>query len=232
MVPARGFRLGATMSSMPKRSWLLGMASEGVLLAGLAVVFFLDLFLPWGPSPVCLAPGPLIRSPFATHAAILQPLGFCGGVQTGLGGAGPAAALFALALLLWEALRLAHIGLMLSSAYRSLISALLSAALLMFTILDLIPHFGPLVSNPGDVPFAGAFAWVGLALALLIAAMGLVHWRIWQMGAPPALDYPLSGALTRPSAGASPDSQICPSCGRVLLVGAHFCSHCGQAAPA
>lgn len=223
--------MGLKMSSMPKRSGLVGLASEGVLLAGLTAGFFIDLFLPWGPSPVCLAPGPVIRSPFTTHAAILQPFGFCGGVQTGLGGAGLAAALFALALLLWEALRLARISLMLSSAYRSLISTFLSAALLMFTILDLIPHFGSLVSNPGDVPFGGAFAWVGLALALLIAGLGLVHWRIWQTGAPPALDHPRSGASTRPSGVASPDSQICPSCGRVLLAGAHFCSHCGQAAP-
>lgn len=219
------------MSSIPRRPGLVGMASEGVLLAGLAVVFFIDLFLPWGPSSVCygFAPGPVV--PYASRAAILEPFRLCGGVQTGLGGAGLAAALLALALLLWEALRIARVNLMLSSAYRSLISTFLCAALLVFTILDLVPHFGALVSSPGAAPFGGAFAWLGLALAIVIAAVGLVHWRIWQREAPLKLAQSAAGASMSRSGTVGPDAQICPSCGRVLLVGAHFCAHCGHAAP-
>ncbi|MHB1525711.1 MAG: hypothetical protein ACYCZN_05475 [Candidatus Dormibacteria bacterium] len=219
------------MSSMPGRSGLGRMVSEGTLPAGLAVVFFINLFLPWGPSQICFGgPLPAAPTPYSTHAIIMPPFGPCG-LQTGLGGAGSAAAILALALLLWEALRLARLSLMLSAAYRSLISMFLCGAVLVFTILDLIPRFGSLVSNPGEIPFAGAFAWVGLGLALLIAAVGLVHWRIWQAEAP-AGSVPASPLAWGGGAGAAtPAPAACPGCGLALLAGAHFCSHCGQAVP-
>ncbi len=221
------------MSTMPGRSGLVRMVAGGTLLAGLAVTFFIDLFLPWGPSQICFGPAPLTPSPvpYSTHSIIVQPFGPCG-LQTGLGGAGSAAAILALALLLWEALRLARFSLMLSVAYRSLISMFLCGAVLVFTILDLIPRFGGLVSSPGEIPFGGAFAWVGLGLALLITAMGFGHWRIWQAEAPAGAVPPSPLAWGGGPGPGTPQPPACPACGRPLPAGAHFCSHCGQAVPA
>lgn len=185
-------------------------ALQGAPLALLGLAFFIDLFLPWTGG---CAPFPL---PYARHVPFCAP----GPEQNGLGGSGYAAACFAIAVAVFEGVRVARLQLPISLAYRSLISAVLCLGLLLFTILDLIPRFGPLVSTPGAMPFDGAFAWVALGLAAAIAGAGLVHWTIWQSWAP-------AGPV--PPAAPASEPGRCPACGRRNAAGALFCAYCGRA---
>ena len=195
--------------------------AEGTPLALLAILFFIDLFLPWSPScsysTLPILPGASVA---ISHVCLTS--------QNGLGGSGYGTAVLALALFAWEALRVARIALPIDYAYRSLISAFLAGAVLLFTILDLIPRFGALVSYPGATPFMGSFAWVGLALALVIGAAGVAHWATWHRMAPgPPGDGPgLQGRASGSRTPASPGS--CPNCGRALPGQASFCPGCGQ----
>lgn len=185
-------------------------ALEGAPLSLLAIVYFIDLFLPWTNG--CAAN---FVVPYAGHSAVcLSSVN-----ESGLGGSGYAAACLAIAVAVFEGLRVARLSLPISLAYRSLISVALTLGLLLFTVLDLIPRFGELVSQPSLMPFGGAFAWLALALALAIAGGGLVHWRIWQSWAPvgPA-----------PPVAQSPDPHRCSSCGRRNAAGAAFCAYCGR----
>ena len=190
-------------------------ALDGAPLLLLAVLFFVDLFLPWQAG--CF---PFIYGQPALHGPGI-PLE-CGFSQNGLGGSGYAAAAMAVAVALFEGLRVGRLALPISLAYRSLISTALAAGVLLFTILDLIPRFGPLVSAPSVQPFGGAFAWLALLLALMVAAGGLVHWGIWCSWAPVGPEPPV------PPPQPPPDPRRCPGCGRRNAEGAAFCAHCGR----
>lgn len=190
-------------------------------MALLAILFFIDLFLPWSPS--------CTYSPFSLPILPGSSLAInhvCLSSQNGLGGSGYGTAVLALALFAWEALRVARIALPIDYAYRSLISAFLAGAVLLFTILDLIPRFGALVSLPGEAPFMGSFAWVGLALAVVIGAWGAAHWTVWHRAAP----GPQSGPPgPTPGSPASQRPGVCVTCGRPLPNRASFCPACGRA---
>lgn len=183
-------------------------AVAGSPLAILALLFFVDLFLPW-TSGFC-GPEPFVPN----HLQV------CAGTANGLAGSGIAAACFALAVVAFESLRVARLQLPFSMGYRSLISAGLTFAVLLFTVLDLIPEFGQLVSHPAAMPFLGAFAWLALALAVVMAFGGLVHWGIWQRSAPVA--------PAAPPPPAHEELPRCPGCGRRTAPGAVFCAHCGR----
>ena len=189
------------------------LALDGAPLLLLAALFFVDLFLPWQGTCSSYSP-PFFRGP----ALPLE----CGFAQNGLGGSGYAAAAMAVAVAAFEGLRVGRLALPISLAYRSLISTALAAGLLLFTILDLIPRFGSLVSEPSFQPFGGAFAWLALLLAVVIAAGGLVHWGIWRSWAPVGPEPPA------PPPGPAPDPRRCPGCGRRNAEGAAFCAYCGR----
>lgn len=193
-------------------------ALAGPPLAILAVLLFVDLFLPWTGSNLVAPCGPA-SFPGAAASHIYAPL-CSSGTANGLGGSGIAAACFAMAIVAFESLRLARVQLPFSMGYRSLISAGLTFALLLFTVLDLIPAFGQLVSHPTAMPFLGAFAWLALALAVVIALFGVVHWGIWLRSAPAAPAPPPPPQREEP--------PRCPGCGRRTAPGAVFCAHCGR----
>ena len=193
------------------RSWQR-WALDGLPLLLLAVAFFVDLFLPWTAS--C---GPFPPVPFAG-----PPVLGCSQAQNGLGGSGYAAAAMAMAVVVFEGLRVARLALPVSLAYRSLISTALAWGVLLFAVLDLIPQFGALVARPSSMPFGGAFAWLALLLAGAIAAGGLVHFGIWRSWAPVGPEPPA------PPASPPPDPRRCPGCGRRNAEGAAFCAYCGR----
>ena len=190
------------------------LALDGAPLVLLAALFFVDLFLPWTGG--CAAyNGPPVQ-PYLPSFTI------CGQLQNGLGGSGYAAAAMAVAVAAFEGLRVGRLALPISLAYRSLVSTALTGGLLLFTILDLIPRFGPLVSDPSFQPFGGAFAWLALLLAVAIAAGGVVHWGIWLSWAPVGPEPPA------PPPAPPPDPRRCPGCGRRNAEGSAFCAYCGR----
>ena len=188
-------------------------ALDGAPLLVLAALFFVDLFVPW-MSGTALYACPAVRP--------LPSFFNCGLSQNGLGGSGDAAAAMAVAVAVFEGLRVGRLALPISLAYRSLVSAALAGGVLLFTVLDLIPRFGPLISQPSFQPFGGAFAWLALLLAAVIAAGGLVHWGIWRSWAPVGPEPPA------PSPAPPPDPRRCPGCGRRNAEGATFCAYCGR----
>ncbi|MGC2192304.1 MAG: zinc ribbon domain-containing protein [Candidatus Dormiibacterota bacterium] len=210
-------------------------AAEGTTLALLAVLYFIDLFLPWSQS--CLTPvvTPFQPAPGPGHfgqTAIHVTAAFCTSQTYGWGGAGTVAGVLVGLLVLWEAARVARLNVGLGVGYRSLISSALAFGVLIFTIVNVVARLTWMNSTTGSLVYGGTFLWVALALAILIALAGVAHWRIWVANAP----YP-GGAGATSTAGESvtitppipPPAPpgLCPSCGQVNSEDARFCSACG-----
>jgi hypothetical protein len=120
-------------------------AGKILLIAG--VLYLIDLLLPW--QRVCVDLG-------------LEGADPCG-TSSGVSGIGVLNLLLVLALLVWEGLMLSNVEI---HAPKSLVSAGLSAAIVVFTILKILV----------DNDFIYVWAWVGLVLALVIGYGGWMRW--------------------------------------------------------
>ncbi|MGH7643337.1 MAG: zinc-ribbon domain-containing protein [Candidatus Dormibacteria bacterium] len=212
-------------------------AAEGGVLAALAFLYFVDLFLPWSQS--CLTP---IITPFQPGSPRISPGAFhtsavfCSGQTYGWGGAGTAAGVLVALLVLWEATRVARLGVGLGFGYRSLISAALAFAVLIFTVVNVAARLTWMSSTTGSLVYGGAFLWISLALAILIGLGGVAHWLLWQEHAPRqggAAEPPAAGVPVTipPETPPPPPPGVCPSCGRANPEDSRFCSACGKSLP-
>ncbi|HVB53767.1 MAG TPA: zinc ribbon domain-containing protein [Candidatus Acidoferrales bacterium] len=209
-------------------------AAEGAVLAALAFLYFVDLFLPWSQS--CLAPvvlpfqpAPGTFSPSALHVTST----LCAAQTYGWGGAGTVAGVLVALLVLWEATRVARLGVGIGVGYRSLVSSALAFGVLIFTIVNVAARLTWMSSTTGPLVYGGTFLWIALALAILIGLGGVAHWRLWQEYAPHhgAAGGPSSAGdsvTIPPEAPPPPPPGVCPSCGRVNPEDSRFCSACGK----
>lgn len=222
-----------TVSSKSPR--LSRLAEQGSLLVLASFLFFVDLFLPWsGPcSTRVITPfsGRQVFPPALHHIMSV----ICSLQVNGWGGAGTVAGVLAGLLVLWEGTRVARLDLRISRAYSSLISAGLAFGILVFTVIQIAAMLTWMSPDFGSLLYGGTFAWIALALAVVIALIGLVHWGIWDELGPPVPARPAAppptGAVTIPPAvpdPAPPWPQVCAACGRVNPEDAQFCSACGQ----
>jgi hypothetical protein len=125
-------------------------AGKILLIAG--VLYLIDLFLPWQRACVDLGLEG-VQGPCET--------------SSGASGIGALNLLLVLALLVWEGLMLSNVEI---NAPRSLVSAGLSAAIVVFAILKILV----------DNDFIYVWAWVGLVLALVIGYGGWMRWQEHQ----------------------------------------------------
>ncbi len=197
------------MATVRRREWV-GLL-EGPLLAALAILFFIDLFLPWYQQ--CFSPG------FLGGAVQV-----CSHSVNGWGGAGTAAGVLAMVLFVWEAVRVIRVELGVPASYRSLIAAVLASGILVFEIIQIVLNLSLLTSGSGGLVFGGLFAWIGQALALLIGIAAVGHWRLWELAEPSAGEPAYRSA---PANGPSVGPPACPSCGRVAAPADRFCASCG-----
>jgi hypothetical protein len=198
-------------------------ATQGTLLATAALLFFIDLFLPW--SQACSFFNPLTRLPGATPGFHFHAYGsVCLAQSGGWGGAGTVAGVLAGLLFLWEAARVARLGLGLGIGYRSLISAAFAFGVLIFTIIDVVARLTWGAQIGGSFVYGGVFVWIALGLAILIGLGGVVHWRIWDVNGPVSVADPESSA---PVEVPPKPAGVCPNCGHVNSDDARFCSACG-----
>jgi hypothetical protein len=193
------------------------------LLATAALLFFIDLFLPWsqscsGINVVTPVPGPLDRFHFHSYGTL------CMAQSGGWGGAGTVAGVLAGLLFLWEAARVARLGLGLGLGYRSLISAAFAFGVLIFTIIDVVARLTWGAQIGGSFVYGGVFIWIALGLAVVIGLGGLVHWRIWDVNGPVTVAAPAPSA---PVEVPPTPAGVCPNCGHVNSDDARFCSACG-----
>ncbi|MGC1183544.1 MAG: zinc ribbon domain-containing protein [Candidatus Dormiibacterota bacterium] len=200
--------------SQRSSSW----ATQGTLLATGALLFFIDLFLPW--SRGCSGVNFFTRQP-GFHVHLLGP--FCQAQTGGWGGAGTVAGVLAGLLFLWEAARVARLGLGLGLGYRSLVSAALAFGVLIFTIINVVARL-TWDAQGGSFLYGGVFVWISLALAILIGLAGLVHWRVWDAHGPASAVVPATPA---PVVVPPQPPGTCPNCGHVSGADAGFCSACG-----
>ncbi|HVC38935.1 MAG TPA: zinc ribbon domain-containing protein [Candidatus Dormibacteraeota bacterium] len=203
-------------------------ATDGSVLALAGTLFFVDLFLPWTQGCNAVIQGGVggpLPGPLAPSSALLATF-FCSSQANGWGGAGTVAGVLAALLVLWEATRVARVGLGVGVGYRSLISAGLGFGVLLFTIVDVAALLTWTHSTVGPLLYGGTFVWIGLALAIVIAALGLVHWRIWQAHAPGLGPASAESVSIPPERPPIPPGQ-CPSCGHANPAEARFCSDCG-----
>ena len=198
-------------------------ATKGTLLATAALLFFIDLFLPWsqgcsGINVVTPQPGPM--DPLPGHHIFGT---ICTAQAGGWGGAGTVAGVLAGLLFLWEAARVARLNLGLEIGYRSLISAALAFGVLIFTVINVVAWL-TWASPSGGLVYGGVFVWIALALAILISLAGLIHWGVWDANAPVSA----VGPATAPPVVVPPEpAGVCPNCGHVNSEDARFCSACG-----
>ncbi|MGH7608525.1 MAG: hypothetical protein ACREOD_01075 [Candidatus Dormibacteria bacterium] len=199
------------------------IASQGGLLAVLALLFFVDLFLPWYRGA-----GAGFACPDFAQCSFAQS-------SNGWGGAGTVAGVLAALLFCWEGLRVARVHLYLGRGYRSLVSAGLGLGVLLFTIVDVAAALTWMAPRVGPGPlYGGVFIWLALGLAIVIGALGLLHWQVWQASA-----RGNRGAAARPVSGPPPAAgqaapapapggpRRCPSCGRASPAEARYCANCG-----
>jgi len=201
-----------------------GWATQGTLLATAALLFFIDLFLPWsqgcwGVNVLAPQPGPLDRGPGHHMLATI-----CTAQTGGWGGAGTVAGVLAGLLFLWEAARVARLSLGLGLGYRSLVSAALAFGVLIFTIIDVVSWLTWAAPSRSAFLYGGVFIWIALALAIFIGVSGLVHWRVWEANAPAS---PVAPAPPAPVVVPPQPAGLCPNCGQVNGDEARFCSACG-----
>jgi hypothetical protein len=210
------------------------LAERGTLLALAAFLFFVDLFLPWSGQCNAILP-PLYGShAFSSTSGHQLASVICTQQVNGWGGAGTVAGVLAALLFIWEATRVARVDVRVSLGYRSLVSSALAFGVLVFTVIQIVAILTWMSSQLGPLQYGGTFAWIALALAVLIGLVGVVHWAIWDEQAPSAL--PRSGApapadsVTIPPAASesAPWTRVCPACGRENPEDARFCAACGQ----
>ncbi|HVB14815.1 MAG TPA: zinc ribbon domain-containing protein [Candidatus Dormibacteraeota bacterium] len=212
-------------------------AAQGTVLAVAALLYFVDLFLPWAQS--CLTstvspfrpyPGPF--SPTSSHATIHATTMSCSALTDGWGGAGTVAGVLVALLVLWEAARVARLGVGIGIGYRSLISSVLVFGVVLFTIINVAARLTWMHSTSESFVYGGTFLWIAVALAVVIALGGMAHWRLWLEhvpapggpgGAPPAV----ATGFTAPEPPPPPAPRVCSNCGRVNAPDAQFCSACG-----
>ena len=129
---------------------LADLSTATKILLGAGVLMFIDLFLSW------------------QKQCVDTPIGDVCGSQSGWHGWGVLIGLLTIALIVWEGITLAGIAQNLNVPIAaSILSAALAAGILLFTILKF------LVDNEArSWP-----AWVGLLLALAIAAGGYLKWK-------------------------------------------------------
>jgi hypothetical protein len=220
------------MGDSIRSSRFIRLADQGTVLALAALLFFVDLFLPWSQGCVSPVVGPAIRRGLLSPMPIVR---LCSPVGSGWVGFGTVAGLLAGLLLIWEATRVARVDIGFSAGYRSLITAVLSFGVLLFTAIEVVARLTWMSGGVGSLLYGGTFLWIALALALVIGAGGLVHWGIWEAhapsapgfsaGAPPAEPAP---APPRPAPPEPAWPKACPDCGRVNPEDARFCSGCGK----
>ena len=120
-------------------------------LAGL-VLYFINSFLPW--QRFCIGP---------------EEAEFCGGSANEWHGIGVLAVLIGIALLLWEAAPLVIERPSLGGLDPRLVSVVLAAALVLFTLITTLTHN----------EFRKFWAWIGLVLSIVVA-LGI--WRELKAG--------------------------------------------------
>jgi hypothetical protein len=210
------------------------IAERGTLATLAAFLFFVDLFLPW--SGQCNA----IFTPFNSAHSFSSTSGhqvasvICTQQVNGWGGAGTVAGVLAGLLFIWEATRVARVDVRISPGYRSLLSSALAFGVLVFTVIQIVALLTWMSSQLGPLQYGGTFAWIALALAVLIGLVGVVHWAIWDEQAPSALPKsrpptPADSVTIPPAASESaPWTRVCPACAHENPEDARFCAACGQ----
>ena len=133
------------------------MSTASKILLGAGILYLINLFLPWQSADVGI---------ISVSASGME------------GGIGIICLLLAIALVAWEGMNLAGVKV---QAPRSLISAGIAAAIVVFTLLKILV----------DNDFIQIFAWIGLLLALVIGYGGWMRWQEHQAsggtaGMPPA----------------------------------------------
>jgi hypothetical protein len=121
----------------------MSTASRILIVAG--ALYIIDLFLPWQSVDV----------------------GLGSVTANGVQGIGVLNLLLAIALVAWEVMAVAGVEI---NAPKSLISAALAGAIVLFTILKIIV----------DSEAMAIFAWIGLILALVIGYGGWMRWQEHQ----------------------------------------------------
>ncbi|MGC1185072.1 MAG: zinc ribbon domain-containing protein [Candidatus Dormiibacterota bacterium] len=200
-----------------------GWATQGTLLATAALLFFIDLFLPWsrgcyGIHVFTPQPGPFGHVPGGHDFATI-----CSAQIGGWGGAGTVAGVLAGLLFVWEAARVARLTLGLGLGHRSLVSAALAFGVLIFSVITVVARL-TWGAQAGYFVYGGLFVWIALALGILIGLAGLVHWRVWEANAPVSVVGP---AESPPVVVPPQPPGTCPNCGHVNGADARFCSACG-----
>ncbi len=132
------------------------LSTASKILLGGGILYVIDTFLPW--NRVCVDLGALGGNICAS----------AGGTH----GIGILNLLLAAAIVVWEGLSLAGVDV---PAPKGMVSAGLAGALLVFTILKIIV----------DSEALALFAFVGIALALVIAYGGWMRWQQGTVAAPP-----------------------------------------------
>ncbi len=138
------------------------MSTASKILLGAGILYLIDLFLPW--QRVCIDLG-------------IPGVGGCASAS-GASGIGILNLLLVIALIAWEGMALAGVQI---NAPRSMVSAGIAGAIVVFTILKIVV----------DSEAIYLFAWVGLILAAVIGYGGWMRWQEHQasgggtMPAPP-----------------------------------------------
>jgi hypothetical protein len=145
-------RLAARVHSRPVRSfWHRPLGSKLIIL--LSAAFLVEMLAPW--TRVCVATGDVGQRK-------------CGWT-TGYEGSdfGPYAALFALAILVWELLPVLIPRLSMRGWPTAVVTGLLGVGLALCTLVKVIE----------DNEFQTGWAWVGLAIALAVMLIALIRVR-------------------------------------------------------
>jgi hypothetical protein len=128
---------------------LARLSTASKILLGAGVLLFIDLFLKW--QQICVGAG-------AFHVC---------GSRSGWHGVGIVVGLLTIALIVWEAIRLANVEIPDFGVAPALVSAALAAGVLVFTIIKFLAD-----NESRHWP-----AWLGLLLAIIIGVGGWLRWQ-------------------------------------------------------
>ena len=127
------------------------MSTASKILLGAGILYLINLFLAWQEACVSIAGFEECQS------------------LNGIDGIGVLNLLLVIGLLAWEGMAIAGVNV---NAPRSLISAAIAGAIVVFTLLKVLI----------DNEFIAIFAWIGLVLALVIGYGGWMRWQEHQAG--------------------------------------------------
>ena len=142
------------------------LSTADKIILGAGILYFIDLFLTWNRKCFALLPGTKTCPSVSGWHGI--------GILTGL---------LVIALLVWEGALAAGVQINTGTIGKGLVSLVLAAALLLFTLLRVLIKPSAILFNLSVY----IWGWIGLILAVVIAYGGFMRWQQDQVGGvPPA----------------------------------------------